>query len=728
MPPTNLEPLLTYIEAETTYLEHQLQRAIHAFLGGETVQERYIEPLLPSIRQIERQAEVWVHGIPDDPQVRARLAAQLNQKYGISSEATPMIWEGLSLSEEAIQSAYRDQFGHELDTLTGPIKAGVKTTWQIPFDWIEDRDVEVLKNSLTRVSLSGGEVLFREGDSAEDGAYIITSGRVEVSVHDADGQVRVVTECGQDALIGEIALLTNSARSATVTAMRDTELFRITYDAFGEIVRDYPQVSTQIATVIAKRTVDASRRQKHVSTVVNIAIIPAGKEADIEGFTQELLQVLTTQYDVLYVNQSSLAEQFEPGVADSLSDTTEAARLLSWLNRQEELFDFIIYEADKDLSEWTKRCLRQADRILVVGQSDRSKEPGNIEGALYDQQQFRTNARIELVLLHSAEQQLPQHTRGWLEQRPVDDYHHVSIVNPDHFKRLARFLVGRPVALVFSGGGTRAFAHIGALRALAEHNIPIDWVGGTSSGAIVAAGVAFGWSPDHMEALWLDQVTKGRKILDFTLPFTSIIAGKRFSAILQTVFGDANIEDLWTHYYATTADLTSAELRTHRAGVLWRAIQGSCTLPMLMPPWLDENNHLLIDGGLITGLPIYPMNEFVPNSFLIAVDISQAFYGADELYNYGNDLSFLKVLNSKLNPFAKKIISPSIINVLLRTIELSSVGTRSPQIALLDAHIRPPVKPTSLIDAKAAQEHIQTGYEAAMNVLKDVDLSLIKFR
>jgi predicted acylesterase/phospholipase RssA len=81
----------------------------------------------------------------------------------------------------------------------------------------------------------------------------------------------------------------------------------------------------------------------------------------------------------------------------------------------------------------------------------------------------------------------PCRTRRWLTPRRVDSFHHIKRSQRSHYERLARYLAGKAVGLVLSGGGARGLAHLGVLRAMTEHNIPIDYIGGTSQGSFMAA-------------------------------------------------------------------------------------------------------------------------------------------------------------------------------------------------------------------------------------------------
>ena len=99
---------------------------------------------------------------------------------------------------------------------------------------------------------------------------------------------------------------------------------------------------------------------------------------------------------------------------------------------------------------------------------------------------------MELVLLHRDADRRPRGTARWLALHPFVRHHHLRLGVPADFDRLARFLGGTAVGLVLGGGGARGFAHIGVMRALDEAGIPIDRVGGTSMGAMIAAQWARG--------------------------------------------------------------------------------------------------------------------------------------------------------------------------------------------------------------------------------------------
>ncbi len=89
------------------------------------------------------------------------------------------------------------------------------------------------------------------------------------------------------------------------------------------------------------------------------------------------------------------------------------------------------------------------------------------------------------------------------------------------------------MGLVLSGGGARGFAHLGVIRALREARVPIDFVGGSSIGAIIAAGVAIGWSDEEMRVRYRRSFVDTNPVNDYTFPFVALTRGRKVSRLLR---------------------------------------------------------------------------------------------------------------------------------------------------------------------------------------------------
>ena len=100
--------------------------------------------------------------------------------------------------------------------------------------------------------LASGETLFRQGDSS-DGMYIVVNGRLRVELTDDDANTTVKGEIGPSEFVGEYALLTNEPRSASVYAVRETNVVKLSPSMFEELVQSHPELMRRIALLLVQR-------------------------------------------------------------------------------------------------------------------------------------------------------------------------------------------------------------------------------------------------------------------------------------------------------------------------------------------------------------------------------------------------------------------------------------------------------------------------------------------
>jgi len=158
----------------------------------------------------------------------------------------------------------------------------------------------------------------------------------------------------------------------------------------------------------------------------------------------------------------------------------------------------------------------------------------------------------------------------------------------------------KKVALVLSGGAALGFAHIGVIKVLKEHNIPIDIVVGTSMGGLVAAAYAVGLSCEEMT----DFACKFKNINFFDLNFDSsgIFSGKGMMKSITKFIPDVKIEDLDTRFACVACDLIGEKEYVFKNGSLRDAVRSTISIPGLFTP-NKVGDLLLIDGGVVNNLP-----------------------------------------------------------------------------------------------------------------------------
>ncbi|GIM01831.1 hypothetical protein Vretimale_6609, partial [Volvox reticuliferus] len=301
-----------------------------------------------------------------------------------------------------------------------------------------------------------------------------------------------------------------------------------------------------------------------------------------------------------------------------------------------------------------------ASSAAAVGGVGGSQHPHHLYGAaqqLYGASSAAMLRRVELVLLHPADGSTPSATADWLACRSnLSRHHHIRLGRQTDIQRLARWMAGKTVGIVLSGGGSRGLAHLGVLTALEDAGVPLDAVGGTSQGAFMAALYAQGLGRaalNHSVRHYAQQLGSVRHLLsDITLPVLSLFSGSAFDQAVKRVFerGAQRLEDLWLPFFCVTTNLTRGEASVHTEGTLWKLVRASMTIVGLLPPvW--EDGCLLVDGGYMNNMPVDVMRSMMGVDSVIVVDVEgRDDLGWRSLTPYDGGLSGWRLLWDRLCP------------------------------------------------------------------------------
>ncbi len=552
--------------------------------------------------------------------------------------------------------------------------------------------------------LASGDTLFLEGDPG-DALWIVMSGLLASLVADDTG-ARLVGEVGRGELLGEMAVVTGEPRAATVRALRDSELVKVSNELFERLVERDPRILMEITRRVVRRL----RRTLHAEprrTALSLALVPCGEAVPLAEFSARLAAALGEHGGVLELSGDRVDSLLgAAGVARTPPGDPRNLRLSTWLEDQEARQSFLVLETDRDDTPWTRRCLQQARIVLLVGGAGDDPSPGAVEAALPAAGVAGAAARRVLVLLHDTTDQ-PDGTARWLAARRVDEHHHVAWRQPDGCARLARFLSGRAVGLALGGGGARGFAHYGVFRALQEAGVPVDMIGGTSMGAVIGAQCALGWDLATMLETNRRGLIARRPFAEFTLPLFSLVRSRKLDRVLEEAHGDTRIEDLWLPYFCVSSNLSLSSVMVHREGSLRRALRASSALPGIVLP-VASREGLLVDGGLLNNLP----GDLV-GAACDTVVVSDVSAGQEIEGRYGRFPSPWQVLLSRALPFRKPVNAPYILDVLMGSTLLSSVGHTRRVMGESDLCIEPPVDRYGLLQFEALEELVEAGYQHA---------------
>ena len=556
-------------------------------------------------------------------------------------------------------------------------------------------EVEALLAEFRVFEIPGGAWLFRQGEPA-DSLFLIARGRLQVWSDDPEGGAgRLLGELGSGQSVGEVGLLTGGARTAGVRAIRDSLLLRLDRAAFHRLAASHPGLVLNVAAQVAERLRDRTATGSGVARgLENLALLPVGRGPRLDRFAAQLASVLAAHGSVRHLDASWVGGRDESTLADGLHELEARHR-------------FVVLEAEPQRSAWSELCRRHADVLLLI--ADASQPPTAGPWASLEGKQGAAARRI-LVLLHPGDE--ISGTARWLAALPAEQVHHVRANAAERdVARLARVLAGDAIGLVLGGGAARGFAHVGVIRALDEAGIPVDWLGGSSIGAVFAATVALDWEPSRIAALARQAFVEENPLGDFTLPLVSLLRGRRLRRLVVRHFG-GDIEDLPIPYFCVSSHLDRGELTVHERGPLWRAIRASVALPGVLPPAVVDG-HLAIDGGILNNFPVDVMRER-PVGHVIGVDLSAR---KERRVDYDEVPGPFALLRSRLLPFGRRPGAPSILSLMMKASLVASAAHSRAMHRQADLVLMPPVGDFGLLDVRSFDRIVAVGYEHAQQRL-----------
>jgi len=574
-----------------------------------------------------------------------------------------------------------------------------------------------LEGHLQWTELRGGSTLFREGDSGDD-VYIVVNGRLRILMADrfAPGGQRTVEEVGRGRAVGEVALLTGEPRAATAIAVRDTDLLRLSKQAFDTLLDRHPRAMMQIARAAAWRLRRGSFAESgRTSGATTFALVPAARDVPVRALAARIVELWSKSGPAIALSSDDVDKRLaRPGIAQCRPEDPVHESIVAWLAALEKEHGHVVLVADADDTQWTRRCVRQADRVLIVGRARDDPRPSSVELSL---EQMGLTARCDLVLLHDDDAS-PTVTLPWLEARNVAAHHHVRLGHEADVRRLARRAAGQATGLVLGGGGARGFAHIGALRAMKEAGIEIDLIGGTSIGAIIAGAHALGLSADDLMSLARSFASR-KHVLDRTLPVVALMEGRKVTALYRHVFGEAAIEDLWIPYFALSSGLTRAEVVLHTRGPLWRAARATTAVPAIFPPIIADDHEVLVDGNVMNNMPLDVMRALCEGGTVIGVNPMPTDVKVRP-YRCGPSVSGWEALRGRWKLFGSTTRAPGIFGAIMRATEINSANRmRQPAFrALADLLIEPPVGDYPIMEYGNYAPIIEAGYRSACEAIE----------
>ncbi|MGZ3403370.1 MAG: patatin-like phospholipase family protein [Phenylobacterium sp.] len=551
---------------------------------------------------------------------------------------------------------------------------------------------ERVQEDATWFSLPGGQTLFAAGDPSEQ-LYFVRAGRLGAFRREQGHETQFLGVIRPGEPAGEMSLIAEAPHSADVVALRDSEIIAVPRDTFFEACEADTAVMIELAKLMMLRSRQAVTRGG-VGEPSVFGFVALGAASTLRPLVERLArEILKLGYSVTTIG------------GEAQTAPTE------WFSDVERTHDFVLYVAESADGGWRQVVARQVDRLFRVGRGDRT--PPKAEAMIDVPSPLQAQQLVDLVLVHPPDTTRPQGSEAWLDVAKPARLFHMRRDHEGDLKRMARVLTGQSVGLVLSGGGARAYAHVGAIKALRERGVPIDFVGGVSMGAVIAAGVAMGWDDAEMELRIREAFVDTSPLADIAFPLLAMTHGLQVNERLAHHFGDTQIADLWLPFFCLSSNLTTGAYQMHRRGLLRRALRASISLPGILPPATDDQN-VLVDGAVMKNFPADVMRagQLGP---IVGVDVTGGrSITADDV---ARPASIWRWIWS-----GQWRNGPPIVSLLMRAATVSTSRDLAAARDATDVLVTPEVSKVEIRDFSGAYgEAVAEGYRATIAALDKLD-------
>lgn len=576
------------------------------------------------------------------------------------------------------------------------------------FSDLNDEELKNLLDLVQIVELHATQVLFEQNDDS-DSVYLLLQGDLVASRASSIGETKILGYVRAGEIVGEMGLISSQPRSLTISALNDAKLIKLTRHVFEQYFENRPQPLLHILSIVINRAQNTLHSLTTIKRCIFIAVVPANVGDVVNMVFEKISAMLKNNVKVCLLSDKEIA---------SYNTLESAKKLLDKLGRSN---DYVIFRVDLNNEIATHLLLEKSHRVLIVAEENEKPELNKFIKQFMNNKAY-DHIKKELVLIYNKPNATPQNTKQWLSQGNINQHYHIRMRDED-YNYLLRFLVGQPIGLVLSGGGTKGWVHVGAIKALHEAQLPIDAVGGTSIGAIV--GGAYLLHQDYMGLL--DAIHEFANVAQsmvnfrqFTYPLISLLDGKKKIVGLYKVFNGVQIEDLCRPYFSICANLSDNSEVVNSEDSLWLWASASSSLPGLVPP-ITHEGKIYLDGGVVNSLPVDVMKNVVgEKGKIIAVDLS-LHLKSNEGYSFPPVITFMDALLYKLKyKNYKQFKFPSFAATLLESLMMGSQAKTERNILLADVVVRPDLSKYRMIsNLPEADELMEIGYKAMKEQLKE---------
>lgn len=507
------------------------------------------------------------------------------------------------------------------------------------------------------------QIVYRQ-DAAPDAFYCMITGRAQVFVTGPSGDERTLVYLHRGDYVGIISLLTGEPHSVTVRVINDSFVLKIDKPNFDSLLKEIPQLAIHLSQTLSRRLKrkDLGHKAIFESTIISVYGVAKGvgrtmyavnlaislacetrKKAmliDMSRTGEEISRILRIEKRLSPVDLRTLSFDYEAvrqqvikdeecgihllNIAHNPQEPSEITQIIPLLSYLASEFHYIVVDLPLDMDKTVYDALIQSDLIHLV--TDCSEHNLRATGRLINElgktvrdpekkikaiiNEFDVDNKSEHIKLlgHKEYAALPHlgllaavMSAGLPPILAVPDSSYSKAV-----RRVAREIGQVIVGLALSSGAALGLAHIGVIKVLEREKIPIDFIAGSSVGALIGAFWASGMDANALEKIALKFRKKWAllNLADFSaFPLLGFLRGQNLTKFLKENLGRKTFHDTRIPIKITACKLRARELVILDEGSLVDAVRASCSIPALFEPYRKQEDYL-IDGGILDPVPV----------------------------------------------------------------------------------------------------------------------------
>lgn len=547
------------------------------------------------------------------------------------------------------------------------------------FEGLDAAALAAVYGRMTARSFAAGETLCVEGDEGNS-LFVLQSGVAAVAVRGGG----VVARLRRGDVAGEMSLLTGEPRSATVTAVVPTTALEMDREAFTGALATYPRILTNLTSILSARLARTTARSRGDKRGEAIALVVADAPRSL------VVDVVAgaTASSPRPVTHLVVGDPLDSSAADG-TRARHAGSVAQALGALDDLLDAhatVILEAAPDLPDLPD-LLDQVDRVVALGPPEAVA---------------RLTARLPALA-------------GRIEMAPIGGPLSHGSPAPARIMRderdtawLGRHLARTKLGLALGAGGAKGYAHIATLHALERAGYTIDFLAGSSIGAVIGAWHALGRDAAAVEATMRAAFTPDNVAAMFKLGASGMSSGLDvLTKVCQESTGGKSFADLQAPLIMMSVDLNTRQPVAITAGSLWEGCLAAMAVAGIYPPFQHDNERL-VDAVALVPVPAGAL-------FAAGADIAVAvnLMSRDGLPAWpGEEAAPLEAKGSRVR----------MLDTLMEVMDLAQMDASIRHAASADVVITPRFGPASWRDFYLADRILDAGGTAAAAALGELSV------